>query len=243
MDTHILEEAGFTKAEVQTYLALLELGGTKTGPLIRKSNLQSSVVYNCLQGLKEKGLVSWVVRGKVKFYRAADPNTLIHIIGENKKRVQSILPELLVRQKKSEAPFEAEVYEGAKAVFGMLVDWIKDAKPKEEYLFFAVAEATFSQEVKNFFERYDVWRVEKKIDVKGIASKDMHTIFDHRIKKGYLKVRYVDYPALKGIMIFRNMVATTVWRDGDFSAVLVTSKNVADTYREFFYDVWKSAQK
>ncbi|MEK6887971.1 MAG: helix-turn-helix domain-containing protein, partial [Candidatus Aenigmatarchaeota archaeon] len=65
MDVSALEGIGLTNAEIKVYLALLELGATKTGLLIEKSGLQSSVVYSALARLMEKGLVSSIKEGKM----------------------------------------------------------------------------------------------------------------------------------------------------------------------------------
>jgi HTH-type transcriptional regulator, sugar sensing transcriptional regulator len=241
MDQTILEDLGLTNAEVKTYLALLELGQTKTGSLIKKSGLQSSVVYNSLQSLKEKGLISWIVRGKIKYYQVTSPRVILDLLEERKKRFKSILPELLVRQKKAEEVFEAEVFEGTKAVLSMLMDWIKDAKAGNEYLFFSAVKEGYNKEIQEFFERYDMKRVEKKLVVKGLAHVDTRSIFAHRVKEKYLDMRYVQHPLLNGIAIFKNTVATMVWNEGQFYAVLVRSKAVADAYRTFFYDVWGHA--
>ena len=48
MNSKLLEEAGLTEGESKVYLALLELGTTKTGPLIKKARVSSSKVYKIL---------------------------------------------------------------------------------------------------------------------------------------------------------------------------------------------------
>ena len=49
MEISILEDLGFSKAEIKVYLALLELGVTKAGEVIRHTSLQNSVVHMTLQ--------------------------------------------------------------------------------------------------------------------------------------------------------------------------------------------------
>ena len=61
MDTKILENIGFTKGEIRVYLAMLDLGNTTTGPIILKSKVARSKVYEILERLKEKGLISEVI--------------------------------------------------------------------------------------------------------------------------------------------------------------------------------------
>lgn len=242
MNQSLLQGLGLTAAESRTYLALLGLGQTKTGPLIRTSGLQSSVVYNSLQSLKEKGLISWIVRGRTRYYQAASPQVLLELLEEKKRRFKELLPQLMLRQQRADKPFEAEVYEGTKAVLGMLLGWIKDAKPKEEYLFFSASKERYDKEIQQFFERYDAKRMEKKLAVRGIAHESQRSIFAHRVKQKLLQMRYVKHPILNGVSVFRDMLATIVWDDGEFSAVLIRSKAVADAYREFFEEVWGRAK-
>ncbi len=188
-------------------------------------------------------MISWITKGKIKYYQATDPHTILSLLDERKKRFHEILPQLLVKQKKAEEKFEAEVYEGTKAVLGMLLDILKDAKPKQEYLFFALKREGFDEQIQKFFEKYDLKRIEKKLIVKGIAPKDMKPFFAPRVKKGRLKVRYVSYPILNGISIFHDTIATVVWSEGSFSAVLIRSKAVANSYKKFFYEVWGHSRR
>ena len=44
MDTTSLENLGLTKAEIKVYLALLELGSSKAGAIIKKTNLPSKLI-------------------------------------------------------------------------------------------------------------------------------------------------------------------------------------------------------
>ena len=60
-----LQNLGFYKNEAKVYLALLELGFTSTGPLIKKTNLHRNIVYESLDKLITHGLVaSTMQKGK-----------------------------------------------------------------------------------------------------------------------------------------------------------------------------------
>ena len=60
MDKKLLESIGMTSGEVSVYLALLDLGISSTGNIIKKSNVSSSKVYLILERLLQKGLISQV---------------------------------------------------------------------------------------------------------------------------------------------------------------------------------------
>ena len=65
MDTGLLESVGLTKSEAKVYLALLELGSSSKGPIVKRSGVASSKVYELLDKLIAKGLVSIVVKANV----------------------------------------------------------------------------------------------------------------------------------------------------------------------------------
>jgi len=80
MDLHVLEEIGLTKGEAKVYLSLLSLGLTTTGPIVRESGVSASKVYKVLARLAKKGLVSYIVKKRTKFFRAADPERLLDFL-------------------------------------------------------------------------------------------------------------------------------------------------------------------
>ena len=103
MDISILEDLGLTNAEIKVYLALLEIGISTAGPIIKKTGLQNSVTHMTLQKLLEKGFISFIKKGKVKHYQPTNPKNIINFIDEKKERFQKLLPELLAKQKIQES--------------------------------------------------------------------------------------------------------------------------------------------
>ena len=69
-DKTVLEGLGMTNSQIKVYLALLEIGEVKTGDIIKKSGLQSSVVYYSLTQLIEIGLATFILKGKIKYFSA-----------------------------------------------------------------------------------------------------------------------------------------------------------------------------
>ena len=45
MNTKILEDLGLTKSEIKVYLALLELGSSSAGDILKKANIHNSVFH------------------------------------------------------------------------------------------------------------------------------------------------------------------------------------------------------
>src|SRR3989344_5030598 len=84
-----LETIGLTKNEVKIYLALLEIGATSTGAIIKKTGIHTSKVYDGLERLSEKGLVTYIIEANTKHYKAVNPDRILDFLDEKKKKIES----------------------------------------------------------------------------------------------------------------------------------------------------------
>jgi len=89
----VLQKFGLTENEAQVYLILLRLGSATASEITQKSGIHRINVYDILERMQEKGLVSYVMIGKRKHYEAADPKRILEIEEERKKDIQSIIPD------------------------------------------------------------------------------------------------------------------------------------------------------
>jgi|TARA_B100002003_G_C14027449_1_gene495333 sugar-specific transcriptional regulator TrmB len=240
MDASSLEELGFTNAEIKIYLALLELGVSTAGPLIKKTHLQNSVVHLTLTRLVEKGIISFVKKAKVKNYQSNDPKNLLKILDEKRVKIENLIPQLSsIQQNKNYQ--EAEIFEGYRGLLNMHYEFIKEAKKGEEYLFFAfhTSNPDNAEQVYNFYRDFEKERKKIGLDVKGISPEDIKEKFKGRDTK---KVLFVDFPIVANISVFRDKVMFTMWEDDKLS-ILVTSKQLAESFRKYFYSVWRKYRK
>ncbi len=238
MDTIVLEEIGLNKGEAKVYLALLELGESKVGSIINKSGLVSSVVHTDINKLVEKGLASYIKKGKIKFYKAVSPKQILNFVKEKEKKLLEIIPSLEEKQKKSENKEEAEIFEGIKGITSMLNLIIENSKKREEFFFFATDMEEKQKEIQEFWEKYDLKRKEKGLIVKGIAPKKLRHLF---AKRKILKMRYTDSPLLSSITIFQDKIATISFGEKPIG-YLIKSKQISEMYKNYFMSLWKIAK-
>ena len=85
MDKKLLRGIGLAESEISVYSALLEMGSSKAGDLVNELSLHRSRIYDALNMLLEKGLVSYVIRNNVKYFEASDPEKLLTRVEEQKK--------------------------------------------------------------------------------------------------------------------------------------------------------------
>lgn len=236
MDTTVLEDIGLTNAEVKVYLALLELGTCTAGPIIKKTGLQNSVVHMTLTKLSEKAFLSFIKKGKVKHYTAADPANIINFIEEKKNKFEAILPQLLARQNKVEKQ-EAEIYEGFKGFKNMQYEFLKDSKKGDEFLFFSfyTKNPKEFEFVFEFYREYDKVRQKKGLIVKGIFPKEL----EYSAKDRTIQTKVVDFPIPLNISILNDKVVMTPWEDKQIS-FLIHSRQLAEQFRTLFYSIWNT---
>jgi sugar-specific transcriptional regulator TrmB len=239
MDITPLENIGLTNAEIKVYLTLLEIGQTKVGSIIEKSDLQSSVVHNAIHKLQDKGLISYIKKGQIKHYKATDPNNFMDFIEEKKKNFQKILPELLLKQKLAKERNEAEVYIGFKGIMNMLLEIIKDAKKGEEFYFFTADFEQMNEKIQNFFRKYDPKRKARGIIVKGIVPLKLKHLFEDRIKRKIYQIKYTEQVIPPHMGIFQDKIFMFTWGEKP-AGYLIYSKQLADRYKQFFNSIWNN---
>ncbi len=234
MDISILEGLGLTKGEIKIYLTLLELGATKVGRVIEKSGMASSAVHNSINSLKDKGLVSYIKKGKVNFYQAVSPKQLVSFVDDKKKQLLGILPELEMKQKFAEDKQEAEIFVGKKGIIAMLNMLIDDARKGDEYIFFPVRADSKDEEIQKFFLNYDLKRAEKKLKLRGLASPEMKQLFR---KRKIHNMRYPKFPLPSNISICRDKICFFSWGEKPVG-YMIRSRQIVDMYKEYFNKIW-----
>src|SRR3989339_613939 len=115
-----LKQLGFGKNEIKIYLALFELGKCKAHEVIVHTGLHRNIVYQDLEDLVKRGLVTKTEVKNVFEYSANNPEALVEEF-ENKKEISQKIAEQL-KEKQIETPREVAVYEG--------VDGLKKSRAK-----------------------------------------------------------------------------------------------------------------
>jgi HTH-type transcriptional regulator, sugar sensing transcriptional regulator len=238
METEALEELGLSQGEVKTYLSLLELGEVKVGAIIENSRMASSAVHNSLNILIEKGLASYIKKGKIKFYKAVKPKQLLDFIELKKEKLQAIIPELEAKQTTSKQKQEAEIFEGSKGIISMLNDLIEDGKKGDKYLYFSLNVDQYNEEIQEFFSRHDMKRKEKELTVLGLGAKKVKQFMG---KRRYINMKFTNMPIPEGIAICNDKVAIFSWEEKPVG-YLIKSKQVSEMYTKLFENLWKIAK-
>lgn len=249
MDLTALKESGLTDGEIKVYLALLELGSSTTGPIIEKSGIAKSIVYQILERLMQKGLVSFITQEKTKYFQAAEPKKLLQYIEEreeklqeNKKQVQALLPQLELKQKLAKET-QVHVYKGFRGITTAHEHTYDKLKKGDEYYYLGV----FPMQ-ESYFHAY--WEKDHKCRVKaGIHCKLLFNqgtdikILHNRNSYNYCDSRYMPL-AMKTPAWFMGYKDTAVIGLQEKQiAIEIVDQQIADSFRAYFDEFWKLAKK
>jgi len=241
MDTKILEDLGFTGAEIKIYLALLSLGRTTAGPILQKTKLHNSIVHRTLSRLIEKGLVSFIIEGKVKHYQATSPKNIEKSIDENKKRFEKILPNLLQLNIPLDKQ-EAKIFRGFSGFKNALQEFIADSKKGDEYLIFSLGAKNLEkyEHIIRYYQEFEKERRKRGIISKAIAPESSKEKLKESSK--IIDILFVNFPVPLDVSIFQDKIFLSSWGEED-SFFLIYSAGLAESFKSYFYSIWDKYKK
>ena len=235
----ILKEYGLSEKEALVYLELLPLGKINLQEIAKRVNLARTTIYNTLNYLISKGLVSFIINKGVRFYEATDPNKLLDKLNEKKELINSILPELESLKKTIKESSSVEIFQGSKGLFTVLSDVFK--KKQQTYYF---GSYSLSVEVlKHQPKHFRTIRLDRKIPAKIVIDNyDEEIFYDEEYKK-ITKIRFneslKDFPCM--IFIYGNKVALYTLKK-DVIGIIISNEQVADAMKMIFDIYWNNSK-
>lgn len=242
-----LEEIGLTKSEIAVYTTLLKRGQSATGNIIKEAKISSGKIYEILDKLIEKGLVSFIIKNKVKNFSATSPKKLKEYLNKKKKEfekkeeiINKIIPNLEKLQKGKKSDYIVEVYEGFegfKASFLYLIDSLKKG---DAYLGMGIGVSQRTKGVELFYHKIERLFNEKGIKKKFILSEEPKEL------ESYMKDFKGEFRKLQGFHLAPFGVAGDVVMLHNFkelSVIVIKNKTIAEQFRFLFESLWKIAEK
>ncbi|UCD02935.1 MAG: hypothetical protein JSV63_04090 [Candidatus Aenigmatarchaeota archaeon] len=240
-----LESIGLTENESLVYLTLLETGSTLAGTVIKKTKMHRSTVYEILQRLIDRSLVSFVLKDGKRHFQAENPKNLVDMLKENEKKLESILPSLLAKVESAKVRQEATVHVGIKAVRGCFNTILRNLKRGEEY--YVIGASTYVAKVPgqlNWFKYHHIKRAKLGIGLKILISVEYEETFKKNIGMTYDKFKFTEVKRMPGqinspmqVVICKNTVFLVLWGDESI-AIEMEGKEVAKTFMEYFNLLW-----
>ncbi|MBI2129171.1 hypothetical protein HYU07_02935 [Candidatus Woesearchaeota archaeon] len=239
MDAAKLEELGLTHNEALTYTALLEIGETKTGAIVKKTSLHRVLIYDALERLIKKGLATFVIKENRKYFQASDPNRLLDFLKEKEELAKSLLPELSLKREIAKAKQQVSIYEGVRGLKSALQNMLKELSPKGTYC--AFASGNMADTIGPYYDLYQKEKERNKIKSLIIYDEEFKKRKDIlKITSGAIKFYPLTYFPTD-TFIYDDKVLIVIWNANPPFAVLIVSKQAAESYKKIFDVFWKKA--
>lgn len=239
-----LERLGLTRNEAKVYFVLLEIGLTSITGLIKKTKLHKQIIYDNLERLQEKGLVSYVIKANRRHFSAVSPEKLMDMLEEQKNEInkkediaKKLIPELTNLKSRAKEEQLASIFQGKKGIKSILESVLKQ---KGEILVYG-AEGRFKDVFGPFWTNFNKRREKLKRSGRIIYNEKLK---GERKRLRFVSIKYIskEFESPATTWIFENKVAIILWERVPF-AVLIEGREITKAYKNYFEILWKIAKK
>ena len=231
-----LIKSGMDEKEAKVYLALLDLGNEKVHEIAKKAGIKRPTAYVILEQLYAKNYVIKTYHNKKAFYSAEKPDILLRSLEQKRELLEQALPLLQARMTSSKTKPKIRIYEGKHGI-----EQVYD----EIYTF---PSACFFGSVKYLSPEFgeETEKLRKIITSQRIHVRDLLTIdpkdlaFGFKYASKYYEARVIpkEFDLFIDGAVYGDQIAILSIKK-DLFAVVIESKEVADTFRSLFELAWK----
>jgi DNA-binding MarR family transcriptional regulator len=245
-----LQRAGLTKGEARVYLAITELGESTVGKIVDVSGVTKSIIYQILEKLIEKGLVSFSFKEKTKYFQAAPPDNLItyleeqeETLNETKKEMRELIPQLLMKRATANSG-QVTVYQGFKGLMTVYTKRFEKLKPGDEYVNIGLP-PTQPAHHHAFWQKDHKEREKRKIKAKLLYNQHVtnDVLKNRNAFKGCDARRMpIDIETPSWVLIYKDTVVIAIPQGIKPIAIEIVNQEVADSFEQYFSWFWKKSK-
>ncbi|MBI5872385.1 hypothetical protein HZB88_04875 [archaeon] len=235
-----LIQIGLTKNEAKIFFVCLQEGLCSAGIIAKKCGLHRTNVYDAIERLIEKGLLSYIIKDNTKLFEPTSPQNLFYLINEREARLRSIMPRLELARRFSQKKGEAHIYEGISAFLQLRFGLLRHNKEILVYGVPKIASEMVAAKLNHFHRE----RIRLKIQMKHIYNHDAQERIAYLNRLPLTQARFLPqkYQSLVSTCICNNETVLTVWTNPPLMLQII-NEQIAEAYRKFFYLLWKNARR
>ncbi len=235
MELKTLKEIGLEEKEAKIYLELLKKGSSPASKVANELGLDRTSTYYILLRMMDKGFISALNKGNVKYFSAIDPKKILSLLKEKEKQFSTIIPNLESLSKLDKGELRVEVFKGKEGLNHLYRDVVNTGG---EVLVFGVDESKFIDFDSIHFDQYirdvDAGKIkERLLTFKGAKS--------FGSKKSQYKFIPKDYFQPTPIALYGSKVAMIVWQPS-LHIILIDNKELNSSFKKQFKFLWKKTK-
>jgi len=232
-----LIDFGLTEKEADIFLLCLKTGEATVNRISELSDFARSTVYDILQKLINRGLISRTIKKSVTHYIANNPKVLLKSLNDKRYKIERIIPQLQEIQNKIHEKPISEIFEGRKGIIFALDSILNNAKSIKLIGSRENALKVIQYHPDNFIAK----RIEKKIPIKQILEESPEA---RKIKNTkYSKMKFLNsIKKSKNVIFIYGDTVLNLILGHELSAIKIKSKEYSDSQEILFDELWKIAK-
>ena len=232
MDTKFLEDLGLTPKEIDVYVSLLSLESATIFEIKNKAKVSRMSIYEILEKLLGKGLVSYAVVDGKKQYKAASPERLREYLREKEATLETVLPALMAKYNESKDKTSIEVFVGKEGMKTIMNNIPKVGKP--------IYAIDYGGKIFEFLQYFMPQLIQKRLKA-GIPGKVIFTesFRKNKFSADLTEVKYVpdSYDSPLTITVYADNVNLLIFSENPV-AIHIKSREIAQSYMNYFNFMW-----
>jgi len=228
-----LEEAGLTGNESRVYLELLKKGELSANQIAKNIGMDRTLTYTVLNHLIEKGQVNYIIKINKKIFSCSAPENLINNLKEKEAIITDLIEEIKKIEKQERIESEVRVYEGKEGVR----TFIKHALKSKEFWAFGGTGRIYDiiYEIPAIVKKLEKTKTKIKVIINPTYKK--HEFAKHK----NIEIKCLDINGEATTTIFGNNVSIHLVKDKPI-IIIIKNKDIANTYKSLFNELWKIAK-
>lgn len=241
--TQSLIDLGLKDHEAKVYLAALKLGQATVAQIADEANVQRTFVYDILNDLQEKGMVSAVEIHDVRHYSAISIERFSDIQKQKFAAFEALVPDFKAMEKTVGDRPRVRFFEGPEGIKTALTDTLNQSSGSQ-ILSIGTGEGFYETEQKFTYD-YLKKRIRKNISVRAIAPdsevNQQYLAEDKAQLRETVAVPPENFSFTNEINIYGNKLLILSLQ-GELLAVIIESESIAKTQRMIFELAWLGAK-
>ncbi|MEK6974053.1 MAG: helix-turn-helix domain-containing protein [Nanoarchaeota archaeon] len=250
MNLKQLKEINLSDGQIQVYTAVLEIGMSSLNKIQEKTGIERRNIYDILNKLIEKGLITYITEKGKKTYQCAHPNKILEEINSKEAKLEELKGKITEIEKvfaANKPSIGAEVYRGNESIKSLMNEMLEY---KESCWIGGNSgiETNTDQNMAIWFSHWMKKRVELKHSMYDLADygtylKGLEPNKKSIHKKNLYEIRYLpkDLSSPMVIAVFGNKVAQILWSKQSF-AFVIESDEIKDSFMRYFHYFWDNTK-
>jgi sugar-specific transcriptional regulator TrmB len=235
-----LEQFGLNKNEITVYLSLFDLGRARAGEIIKKTQLHRNLVYQALETLSKKHLVSKINTGGVMIFQTTDPSHFLDSLEEQSLITKKLIASL--KEKEKHAEQNIIIYEGKEGIQTFNLKNAKNIKNGEVICVMASGGSKFENQMETSIKKYFRMINDNKGKIKLLmyeGQKYSGELLRFVNNLPAVEIRYIptEQNLSANFVITPKSVGVTIY-DNPATVIEINNQHLVQTYLAYFDILW-----